>query len=214
MLCIHAKHQPKLLGGSMKKQIFVSALCGAMLFGGVSGALASLIGDFELDSTTGIPIIFSLGAGDYDVTVLDDSAWLPWSTVTCSGQCTQESGEKGWVNNYAIDYDSDDPTIEPVVIKDSLRYSTKEEASLNALDSYFTLTETTSVSFFIKDSYYGDNSGSMFLRLSLVDPAPAPDPDPQIYETPAPNPVPEPATMLLFGGGLAGLASFSRRRKK
>lgn len=77
--------------------------------------------------------------------------------------------------------------------------STIEEAFKYAMAGSFTISEKSTIYFGVHDSYYPDNSGGISLRLT--------------GSLSSSSSVPEPATMILFGFGLLGVAGISRRKK-
>ena len=97
---------------------------------------------------------------------------------------------KGWVNKWNYFLNGDSNTV--YTVWDNGRYESAALALAYA-PSVGPLTGITSISFFIDDSNYGDNTGGISLHVSVTS-------------------VPEPGTLALFGIGLVGLGLTRRRR--
>lgn len=145
------------------------------------------------------PVIVYFEAGTYDITPIGIAdggaynAWNPWGYVDMSKNI-------GWRNMYRFSIDNFGYKLGDYVI-----YETDLLALENALGTSFTLASGNNVTFFINDDIYIDNIGGISLNISKRD---------LVLEDLASNAVPEPATMLLFGLGLVGLAGIGRKLNK
>ena len=143
----------------------------------------------DIDAKPNNPVYLTLDAGYYEVTAFSSTftAWNAWGRVDGDEDVYpypfQDRPPVGWLNTYWIN---------DVSYGDGMLYYTAQDALDNAITANFFLATEEVVKFSINDSNDGDNWGGMSLNV---------------------NPVPEPATMMLFGIGLLGLAAVSRRKK-
>lgn len=125
----------------------------------------------------------TLDAGSYTVTPVDNRG--DGGYMAWSGW---SSGSK-WLNYYVIIAGGTAiARIDELII-----YQSMSDAFAAASSVYFTLDAETLVTFDFQDGVNGDNRGGMSFELDVTT-------------------VPEPATMLLFGIGLLGLAGVNRRK--
>jgi len=103
------------------------------------------------------PVAVRLCRGSYTVTVFGIAdggqydAWRAWT----------HAGGKPWINEYA--YSS--PELGTNRVSDGVRYPTESEALANARTTYFTLSRSQSVRFYLHDPSPEDNGGGMSLRV-------------------------------------------------
>ena len=186
----------------MKKKLFIGLILGLFVSCMAGIASADIINlDAEVDTISSPDTLF-LGDGTYNVEVIGTdeggvyNAWNPWGFT--SGCSENDDGcTTGWINSYH--YGSVE--IGTVHYGDGNKYANEILALQNAVDSSFTLSYAQTVNFWIADSYYRDNIEGISLNITEI-------------TNPGGEPIPEPATMLLFGVGLAGLAGYKRRQAK
>ena len=134
----------------------------------------------DTSDTVNITQIGMAGGGIYD-------AWNPWNnTVGCDRFA--ENCTNGWVSNWSYFTNGDTSTATGVIGPDI--YASALLALANA-PAVAPLTGFTSISFYIGDSFYGDNVGGVSLSATVRPGTPS---------------VPEPTTLLLLGLGLVVLA--------
>ncbi|MFH2091070.1 MAG: PEP-CTERM sorting domain-containing protein [Pseudomonadota bacterium] len=171
----------------MKFKLWLVAAIGFLLLNLSGVAYASIIVD--VNAKLILPVEVTLSAGSYVITPFAGTftAWNAWGVVNGNENDFPAPYASrppvGWMNSYWID---------GVKYFDDMVYYTAEDALANAVTAYITLTEEKIVTFSINDSPVTDNWGGMSLNVA---------------------PVPEPATLLLFGVGLLGLAGVNRRKK-
>ncbi|NLD48845.1 MAG: PEP-CTERM sorting domain-containing protein [Clostridiaceae bacterium] len=181
----------------MKKinKIFKVGLAISLMLFCVVGVANALIIDINSQANgTANPVVVYFEAGTYDVTPIGIAdggaynAWNPWGRVNMSLNL-------GWMNYYNFSINNFE-----YFITDGARYETDLLALANAIGTSFTLASGNDVNFYIGDSTFRDNLGGISLNISKRELAA--------------TPTPEPATMLLLGFGLVGLAGIRRKLKK
>lgn len=163
--------------------MFVRAIAAAALL--LGSAQAAII---DIDSTTannGVDL--TLDAGTYDVTFVDGlyKAWNPWGRVRgCASDGTDCTN--GWITSANVS----STDLGTIAFGRTGKYASADQALLEAASLTLTIAQRQTLTFFIGDSQFGDNTGGVSLAVNEAA-------------------VPLPAAGLLFG---AGIAAFLRKR--
>lgn len=144
----------------------------------------------NLNSTLSASHVLSLDAGSYTAQVTA-GAWNAWGQNKVEG-CNAGGFDcdKGFLNQFSVS--SDDIGTQLVGAGGLAAYETAALALNNATTFWFTLNATQNVSFFIDDTNYTDNFGTIQVSVSAV---------------------PEASTYALMLSGLGMVAFMIRRRK-
>lgn len=176
------------------KNVFFKTLClGLFVF--IATSSASFIVD--LSSNPNTPVYLTLDAGTYEVTPFAGTytAWNAWSSdahgdiddYPLPAEDVVWPTTVGWLNSY---------TINDVWYGDGLVYYTPQDALENAETVFFTIATEQTVKFQILDTPIYDNWGGISLNVKQA----------------GSTAVPEPATLMLLGVSLLGIAGVSRKK--
>lgn len=198
------------------KRILYLFTASALVFS-LSGAVSADAAIIDINAATNAysqggyanPVSIALSAGTYnifEVGVADGGAYDAWNAW---GVPFEQGG--GWINAYRVESANITSFLvngvlkSPVFVYDhwlykvgtGLIYPTPLEALAAAPMATFTLNISGMVNFAVADFPITDNTGGISLRVDPVNN----------------SPVPEPSTMLLLGGGIAGLVAARRLRR-
>ena len=196
----------------MRRTFGVVALLSGVLAANATSAMTVDVNAREFGG--GNPLDVFLPAGTYTVTPIGQAdggaynSYLAWGSSTCTDPSgctpTSPSGVTGWSHAYSVESENLEAASadgSPLPIEDNtttawdrLLYPNDSLALANAVPMEITLSEDSSVGFFIRDSQntLSDNSGGVSLDVTLV---------------------PLPASVWLLVSGLAWLATYHARNR-